>query len=176
MNEDITRFLDAISYAVREHQGRFRKDEKTPYAAHPCRVAAILSHVFQVDDPDMLAAAALHDTIEDTPTDRDDLIDAFGERVAAYVAALTKDMRLPEKEREPAFLEQIARAGPEVMVLKLADAYDNLMDAIGLSPAQLRKTRAKARKQLDAFKDRLGPEWEHVVRRFQALLDGAPEG
>jgi len=172
MTADIARLLDAISFAVRAHQGQLRKDGETPYAAHPCRVASILAHVFGVDDPEMLAAAALHDTIEDTPTDRDDLIDAFGERVAAWVAALTKDMRLPEKEREPAFLAQITRAGPEVMVLKLADAYDNLLDAERLSPEQRRKTNSKARKQLEAFRDRLGPEWEHVVRRFEALLGG----
>jgi len=174
MTENISRYLDAISFAVREHRGQLRKDGETPYAAHPCRVAAVLAHVFRVDDPDLLAAAALHDTIEDTPTDRDDLIEAFGDKVAACVAALTKDMRLEEKEREPAFLEQIIRAGPEVMVLKLADAYDNLLDAERLSPDQRRKTRAKAQTQLDAFRDRLGPEWEHVVRRVQARLDDLP--
>ena len=170
MTTDVSKVLEAISYAAREHRGQVRKDGKTPYAAHPCRVVSILLYVFRVDDLDLLAAAALHDTIEDTPVDRDDLAKNFGNQVADWVAALTKDMRLPEAERETKFLERLVAAGPEVMVIKLADAYDNLLDSEHLSAKKRRKTVNKAREHFAAFRDKLGSRWDVVLREFENLL------
>src|SRR5205823_13691949 len=60
----------------------------------------IASLLFGIRDPKVLAAAVLHDTIEDTTTDYDDLAERFGKDVADWVASLTKDMRRPEDERE----------------------------------------------------------------------------
>jgi guanosine-3',5'-bis(diphosphate) 3'-pyrophosphohydrolase len=76
-----------------------RKDGVTPYVAHPFRVAFTVRHVFEVDDPVALCVALLHDVIEDTTTDFDDVCAEFGEEIAAAVACLTKDKRLPEDER-----------------------------------------------------------------------------
>src|SRR5438874_3852729 len=90
------RMLEAASFAARAHRHQLRKDGQTPYAAHPFRVCLIVRHVFGIDDPDFLAAALLHDTIEDTTTDFDDLAAEFGPRIAGYAAALSKDGRLPE--------------------------------------------------------------------------------
>src|SRR3954462_381480 len=80
--------LEAASFAARAHRHQLRKDGQTPYAAHPFRVCLVVPHVFGLDDPDFLAAALLHDTIEDTTTDFDDLEKAFGPRIAGWVAAL----------------------------------------------------------------------------------------
>ncbi|OYV87741.1 MAG: hypothetical protein B7Z73_09670, partial [Planctomycetia bacterium 21-64-5] len=91
--------LSAISFAARAHEGQFRKDGETPYIAHPLRVMTVASQLFGVSDLEALMAAVLHDTIEDTRTDHDDLSEQFGTRVADYVAALTKDKRLPEETR-----------------------------------------------------------------------------
>src|ERR1044072_1672501 len=77
------------------HRPQLRKSRETPYVSHVFRVCLVVRHVFGFDDPKMLAAALLHDTIEDTATDCDDIIERFGPEVAAWVAALTKDMRLP---------------------------------------------------------------------------------
>ena len=63
-----------------------------------------------IRDEATLCAALLHDTIEDTRTDYDDLESRFGKEVADLVAAMTKDMRLPEGEREEAFRLQVERA------------------------------------------------------------------
>src|SRR6516164_2465453 len=90
------RLLEAISFASRAHQGQLRKDGKTPYASHPCRVAMIVRHLFGIDNPAILTAAVLHDTIEDTTTDFDDLTEHFGAEVAGWVTQLTKDKRLVE--------------------------------------------------------------------------------
>jgi len=77
--------LDAVSFAGRAHQGQLRKDRQTPYACHPFRVALIVRHAFGVDDPEVLAAAVLHDTIEDTTTDFDDLYQR-GDRQRMFLA------------------------------------------------------------------------------------------
>ena len=121
----------AASFAARAHQGQLRKDNATPYAAHPFRVAFTVRHVFGCDDPVCLAAALLHDVIEDCDIDYDDLLEHFGADVADCVAALSKDARLPEPQREPAYDAQIARADWRAKLVKLADVYDNTCDRIG---------------------------------------------
>ena len=82
---DHGRLLDAVAFAARAHRHHLRKDGRTPYASHVFRVCLVLRHVFGVEDPDALAAALLHDTIEDTTTDFDDLKEHFGGRVAGWV-------------------------------------------------------------------------------------------
>src|SRR5205823_3522167 len=58
--------LDAAAFAARSHQGQLRKDKQTPYVSHVFRVCLILRDLFGFDDPRMLCAALLHDTVEDT--------------------------------------------------------------------------------------------------------------
>jgi guanosine-3',5'-bis(diphosphate) 3'-pyrophosphohydrolase len=118
----------AVSFAARAHDGQFRKDKLTPYVAHPFRVAMTVRHVFGSDDVTALAAALLHDTIEDTKTDYDDLLAEFGREIADTVAALTKDMRLEDAKREQAYDWQMAAASWQAKLVKLGDAYDNYCD------------------------------------------------
>ena len=120
---------EAIAFACRAHLGQIRKDGATPYAAHPARVAMILMAEFGCADEETLAAGALHDVIEDTACDYDDIAERFGGRVADMVAAMTKDMRLPEAERELAYAKAILAGGRRVHLITLADTLDNLRDA-----------------------------------------------
>jgi guanosine-3',5'-bis(diphosphate) 3'-pyrophosphohydrolase len=113
--------LEAISFAARAHQGQLRKDGRTPYASHVFRVCLIVRQIFGVDDASVLTAAVLHDTIEDTTTDYDELKDEFGAEVAGWVADLSKDKRLPDEEREKAYEAQLAKAAWQVKICKLAD-------------------------------------------------------
>src|SRR5436190_19977054 len=92
--------LEAVSFAGRAHQGQLRKDRRTPYASHPFRVCLVLRHFFGFEEPAILTAALLHDTIEDTTTDYDDVAEHFGPEVAGWVAQLTKDKRLEDGPRE----------------------------------------------------------------------------
>ncbi|TVQ32257.1 MAG: HD domain-containing protein [Phycisphaeraceae bacterium] len=131
----------AASYAARAHAGHVRKDGVTPYVAHPFRVAMVVRDVFGCDDTTAIAAALLHDTIEDTGTDYDELAELFGAHVADCVAALSKDMRLPEPQREPAYDEGLRRADWRAKLIKLADVYDNLCDLSGDSKKVLDKCR-----------------------------------
>lgn len=130
MNETTTDiWMRAASFAAWKHRHQVRKDGKTPYIAHPFRVAMIVRDTFGCTDAEVLAAALLHDTIEDTQTDYDELSKHFGERVATLVATLTKNMSLPSAHREEHYDRQLA-AGPwEARLIKLADVLDNTVDA-----------------------------------------------
>jgi len=119
----------AISFAARAHRGHVRRDGVTPYAAHPFRVAMAVLAVFECRDEVALVAAVLHDTIEDTPTDFDDIESAFGTEVAEVVAALTKNMLLREADRELDYDRRLAAAPWQARLVKLGDTYDNLADA-----------------------------------------------
>lgn len=141
----------AAAFAARVHRHQTRKDGVTPYVAHVFRVCLVVRHVFGCDEPKMLAAALLHDTIEDTSTDCDDIIEEFGPEVARWVAALTKDMRLPDDEQEDAYRHTLAAAEWQVKVCKLADVYDNLGDCRDMPPEKRRRTATRSRKYLEAL-------------------------
>ena len=159
----------AISFAARAHRHQLRKDRETPYVAHPVRVCLVVRHVFGIDDPVVLAAAVLHDTIEDTTTDYDDLIGRFGAEVAGCVAAMSKDTRLPEAEREAAYLDRLVSGDWRVAVCKLADGYDNLSDFAALSPAARAKQVGNVSEYLDAVRPRVPAE----ARRAFEIVDAA---
>jgi guanosine-3',5'-bis(diphosphate) 3'-pyrophosphohydrolase len=118
----------AASYAARAHNHQYRKDKKTPYIAHPFRVAMVVRDVFGCDDEVAICTAMLHDTIEDTPTDFDDLYQRFGAKVAQCVAAMTKNMLLIEDEREADYDRRLKQGPWQARLVKLADVYDNGLD------------------------------------------------
>lgn len=164
---------EAISFAARAHRHQIRKDGQTPYVAHPFRACLVVRHVFGIEDPIVLAAAVLHDTIEDTTTDYDDLIAKFGVEVANCVAAMSKDTRLPEKEREAAYLNQLLSGDWRVAVCKLADGYDNLSDFAALPPAGRAKQLNKVTEYLDALRPSVPQEAKkafEIVEAFVASL------
>ena len=136
----------AAALAARVHENQYRRDGKTPYAAHAGRVAMIVAAVFGFTDDAILAAAYLHDVMEDSGTDYEDLLEPFGPQVADFVVAMSKDMRIPEAERERKYDEQLA-AGPwQSRLIKLADVYDNLSDA--RTPGGKRKIIARGERAL----------------------------
>ena len=121
-------FQEAVAFAARAHRHQLRKDGKTPYVSHVVRVALTVTQVFGCDDETVLCAALLHDTIEDTTTDYDDLAERFGKPITDCVAALTKNMSLPEDAREDEYDRRIAKATWRARLVKLADVYDNFCD------------------------------------------------
>ena len=99
--------------------------------------------LFGETDEVILAAALLHDVIEDTNTDYDDLHQRFGRPVADIVAALSKDKRMIEPARERAYDAQLA-AGPwQAKLIKLADVYDNYMDCADAASRRHQVTRIR---------------------------------
>ena len=169
MNEVDNRHLwqEAASYAAQQHQGQLRKDVRTPYFAHPVRVALTVRHVFGEDDTTALAAALLHDLIEDTTTDFDDLVARFGQEVAQAVAALTKDSRLPESEREAAYDRQLAAASWQARLVKLADVYDNFCDS--RSDGERDKFADKAQRAIVCAGD--APQLQRAIEIVRRLIN-----
>ena len=165
----------AVSFAARHHRHHLRKDKRTPYVAHVYRVAMTVRDCFGYDDPEALCAALLHDTIEDTPIDFDDVEEAFGTVVAEMVAALTKNMLLREDAREIDYDERLAKADWRTRLIKLADVYDNLCD-MGTrpkaGPAALARMLAKCERALALAADDASahPETARAIEIVQAEM------
>lgn len=168
--------LAAASFAARAHRHAVRKDKETPYVAHVYRVCLIVRQVFGIDDPAVLTAALLHDTIEDTTTDFDDLEGDFGPQIAGWVAALSKDMRLADAEKEVAYKKVIAAAEWQVQVCKLADMFDNLTDAVHLPADKRARTIARTGEYLAALRASLKPEAEKAFALTSERLELVAKG
>lgn len=91
-------FEQACQFAIKAHEGMVRKGTQIPYITHPMEAAAIVATM--TTDREILAAAVLHDTVEDTPTTIEELRAMFGERVARLVAGESENKRpdLPASE------------------------------------------------------------------------------
>ena len=126
----MTIFEKAVIFAVNAHSGMFRKGGTTPYIVHPLEVAAIAGYF--TDDPEVLAADVLHDTVEDTPCTYEDLCREFGKRVADLVASDSEDKReeLPPsatwKVRKQETLDALRTASREEKIIVFSDKLSNL--------------------------------------------------
>ena len=138
----INHWQRAIDLATRRHKGQLRDNGATPYVSHPMRVAMTLVVIFGIEDERILAAGAMHDLIEDTTVDHDEIAELFDDEIASWVSAVSKDMRLPHDAREEAY-DQALRAAPwQAKLIKLADVYDNLVDSIGSEKLQSASRKA----------------------------------
>lgn len=127
--------LKAVAFAAHKHRDQRRKDKgASPYINHPIALAELLSTVGQVRDPVVIAAALLHDTLEDTETTFAELQRAFGPKIAAIVLEVTDDMRLPRQRRKELQIEQAANISKSAKLVKLADKISNLRDILASPP------------------------------------------
>ena len=132
---DLPLILRALVFATEKHRGQTRKDaDATPYIHHPVALASLLWSEAKVRDANVLAAAILHDTIEDTATTHDELAKHFGRAVADIVAEVTDDKRLPKERRKQAQVEHAAHLPPAARLVKLADKTCNLRDVATTPP------------------------------------------
>ena len=126
-----TDLLDrAILFAVRAHSGTERRGKGFPYIVHPMEAVAIVSTM--TADQELLAAAALHDTVEDTDVTVEQLQEAFGERIAALVAdeSDTFEAGVSEEEswhsRKQAAIDRLSRASHDAKMVALGDKLSNM--------------------------------------------------
>ncbi len=125
---DAAIIITAASFAADRHRDQRRKDmDATPYINHPLDVANILIEA-RVEDADILAAAILHDTIEDTNTTAEELTERFGERVCGLVLEVTDDKSLDKLERKRLQVLKAPVASNYAKQIKLADKIANLRD------------------------------------------------
>ena len=121
--------VKAAHFAAQKHRDQRRKDEDaSPYINHPISVAKIISEIGNVEDPEVLAAALLHDTIEDTKTTPEELIDNFGERVCSLVQEVTDDKNLPKLERKQRQIDHAKEISEGAALIKLGDKISNVTD------------------------------------------------
>src|SRR5947209_16547239 len=98
---DLALLLKALAFAAHKHRDQRRKDaEASPYINHPIALADVLVNEGGVTDIEVLCAALLHDTVEDTATTPAELADVFGPRVSRIVAEVTDDKALAKAERK----------------------------------------------------------------------------
>jgi len=128
------RIADARNFAILAHTGQFRKYDGTPYVTHCERVAGMVSQVVGRSE-DMICAAWLHDTVEDTDTTVDDIYNAFGSDVAWYVWYLTDIDKidpaysvLNRAKRKSAQRKRLSKAPWQVQSIKCCDLIDNTSD------------------------------------------------
>lgn len=127
--------VKCANFAAIKHKDQRRKDpQSTPYINHPIGVANILTEEGGVTDLDVIQAALLHDTVEDTETTPQELQEVFGEKVAGIVAEVTDDKSLPKEERKRLQIEHSPHISKKAKLVKLADKLYNLRDLNQVAP------------------------------------------
>ncbi|KAH9421006.1 isocitrate dehydrogenase (NAD(+)) idh1, partial [Dermatophagoides pteronyssinus] len=124
----------AADFAAKAHRKQLRKDGYTPYINHPIGVANILTDLGNVSNPSVIAAALLHDTVEDTDVTFEDIQKEFGDHILSIVAEVTDDKSLPSFERKRLQVENAPNSSNEAKLVKLADKLYNLQDLLEKTP------------------------------------------
>jgi len=170
-DKDVGMVLKAMAFAASKHRNQRRKDaEASPYINHPIALADVLWHDGDVRDPVVIAAALLHDTIEDTKTTGAELRRRFGPKVAGVVVEVTDDKRLPKERRKDLQIEHAAHLSKAAKLVKLADKICNLRDILASPPKDWSVDRKReyfdwAKKVIDQVRG-TNPKLE---RRFDQL-------
>ena len=134
----------ALEFAAHKHRDQRRKDaQASPYINHPIALANVLVHEGKVEDPAVLSAALLHDTVEDTETTPAELREVFGEKIAGIVLEVTDDKNLLKAERKRLQIEHAAHLTREAKLVKLADKICNVRDVANHPPAKWDLTRRR---------------------------------
>lgn len=127
--------VKTADFAARKHRDQRRKDpEKTPYINHPIGVARILVDEGSISEIEVLQAALLHDTVEDTETTLEEIQTCFGIGVRNIVAEVTDDKSLTKMERKRLQIENAPHKSREAKLVKLADKLYNLRDLCRATP------------------------------------------
>lgn len=125
MDEKAFTLFEAYEFATAAHEGQVRKYTGEPYVNHTLAVAeAVAVHV---DDKEAIAAAALHDTVEDTHVTLEEIAEKFGDRVAEYVWYLTKPPAfVGNRAKRKAHDRNRLKEAPEIVrFIKVMDVWHN---------------------------------------------------
>ncbi|MEZ5307783.1 MAG: HD domain-containing protein [Pyrinomonadaceae bacterium] len=127
--------LKAADFAARKHVNQKRKGPNDePYINHPIEVANFLSDIAGVSDHELLMAAILHDTIEDTSATKEELEEEFGHEVTSLVLEVTDDRTLPKLERKEEQVRHAPHLSKRARLLKIADKISNVEDMLENPP------------------------------------------
>lgn len=129
------KILEAASFAAKKHRAQKRKGALgDPYINHPLEVAQLLAVVGGIREHEILIAAILHDTIEDTETTEDEIAALFGKKVASFVLEVTDDKTLSKAERKQLQIDHAPHLSAGAKQIKLADKISNIQDIVDNPP------------------------------------------
>lgn len=137
---------NAELFAKAKHSGQYRKDSNAPYSKHLDDVVNRLKSLGVIDQ-EILSAGWLHDIIEETDTNFDDLYGQFGNRIAVIVSSLSKNKTLPRKKREKEYSIQLNEASFDAKLIKLCDISANLSDLKNYETSKSQKIRQAKQKR-----------------------------
>ncbi|AGX88548.1 guanosine polyphosphate pyrophosphohydrolase/synthetase [Candidatus Symbiobacter mobilis CR] len=144
-NAGIALILQAALFAAERHQNQRRKDANaSPYINHPLALASVLAVEGAVVDAEVLCAALLHDTIEDTDTTVEELRSLFGDKIAGIVGEVTDDKSLAKPVRKEEQVRHAPHISAKAQLVKLADKICNLRDLHSSPPAHWSIERKRA--------------------------------
>ena len=136
ISEPTTFILKALDFAAHKHKNQRRKGhDALPYINHPIELVTLLWQKGGVRDEMVIAAALLHDTVEDTDTTFDELEREFGRDIRDLVAEVTDDKALPKAQRKQLQIDHAPTLSPRARLVKLADKIANLRDMLVAPPA-----------------------------------------
>jgi len=155
---DVSLLLKALDFAAEKHRDQRRKGgEASPYINHLIDTARLLWRIGKVRDITVMAAAILHDTVEDTETTVELLETEFGGEIAGIVLEVTDDKTLPNDARKRLQVEHAPGLSHRARLVKIADKISNITDILESPPAGWTRKR-----RLDYI------EWaEAVVNRIR---------
>jgi len=134
----------AYAFAAERHVDQRRKSaRREPYINHPTEVAMLVAEATDGRDPVVVAAAVLHDVLEDRVTEADHLAREFGEEIARIVRELTDDKSLPRDVRKRLQIENASRLSYRARLVGLADKIANLRSLRDSPPADWPSTRKR---------------------------------
>ena len=134
--KDMSLVLQALAFAAHKHRDQRRKDiVASPYINHPIQLADVLCNEGGVTDSEVLAAAILHDTIEDTRTTEEELAETFGKSIAGIVVEVSDDKSLCKSDRKQQQIDHAPHISHKAKLVKLADKICNLRDVLKSPPA-----------------------------------------
>ncbi len=135
MKNAVLYLTKALDFAARKHTDHRRKGEREePYINHLAEVAGLLADATDGHDLDLVLAGLLHDTIEDTETTYDELVNEFGTVVADLVAEVTDDKSLEKVERKRSQVETAPNKSDRAKMIKIADKTSNMRSIIASPP------------------------------------------
>ena len=161
----------ALDFAARKHRNQRRKGATAePYINHPAEVARLVAEATGGRPLAVLQAALLHDTVEDTQTTLDELEREFGTDVAALVAEVTDDKRLPKAERKRLQVEHAGAKSRGAKLIKIADKTSNLRSLLESPPTDW---DLKRRREYFEWAKRVVDGCRGVNEKLEAEFDAA---
>lgn len=175
----ISLVLQAAEFAAHKHRDQRRKDaDASPYINHPISLASVLCNEGGITDPIVLAAALLHDTLEDTETTYEELRGQFGDEIADVVVEVTDTKWIRGKDtRKRLQVSKASHSSTRARAVKIADKICNLRDILASPPAGWSLERKQeyfdwAKQVVDGVRG----AHSQLEQRFDALYRQRPKG